>query len=158
VGASAVASGIPEKPSPCEWWHATARTVSVLRDPLSLRCSHFRRTLSPSPAIQGFTPNREGQQGCRCIACFARENRFARKHADPASAHQGRNRYVEAAELAESQGALMLNVRTATSEARLDIQLGALDQASRRVQLALSAIPEDDGSWDLVEARRLTSR
>ena len=75
--------------------------------------------------------------------------------ADPASTHQGRKRYIEAAELAESQGASMLNLRIATSEARLDIRLGASDRASRRVQQALSAIPEDDGSRDLVEARQL---
>jgi hypothetical protein len=29
VGASAGAFVIPEKPSPCEWWHATAKAIAL---------------------------------------------------------------------------------------------------------------------------------
>ena len=57
--------------------------------------------------------------------------------------------------MADAQGIPMLGLRTAVSEARLDLRLGALDRAAIRLRSALSKIVEPDGSADLLDAEKL---
>jgi hypothetical protein len=51
----------------------------------------------------------------------------------------------------------MLALRVAVSKAHLDLRLGEAEQAARRVKAALNEIAEDDGSADLIEARKLVA-
>ena len=57
--------------------------------------------------------------------------------------------------MAATQGVPMLGLRIALSEAQLDRRLGAPDTAARRLGLALSSMPENDGSADLLAAHQL---
>jgi class 3 adenylate cyclase/predicted ATPase len=66
--------------------------------------------------------------------------------------------FSEAAEMANAQGAAMLGLRIAVSEARLDMRLGALDRATSRVKMALDKIMEPDGSADLLVAENLSTK
>jgi predicted ATPase len=75
--------------------------------------------------------------------------------ADPDAVAETRQVFYEAAQLAKAQGAVMLALRVAVSEALLDRRLGALEQAAKRISSALRRVPEDDDSADLTEARRL---
>ena len=75
--------------------------------------------------------------------------------ADFRSASKARTYFSEAAKMADAQGAPMLGLRTAVSEARLDLRLGAVDRAAIRLRSALSEIVEPDGSADLVDAGKL---
>jgi class 3 adenylate cyclase/predicted ATPase len=72
--------------------------------------------------------------------------------ADPASTEAARKLFAEAETLADSQGCVMLAARIALSQARLDERLGDRAAAARRMRAALSALPEFDGSADLMEA------
>lgn len=75
--------------------------------------------------------------------------------AEPNSIVPARQTFAEAAELASSQGAVMLGLRIAMSEARLDERLEDHGAATHRLAAALKAIPEPDDSADMKEARRL---
>lgn len=75
--------------------------------------------------------------------------------ADPGSVSRAQTLFSDAAAMAEAQAAPMLVLRTAVSEARLDLRLGAADRAAVRVKSALDRIAEPDGSTDQVEAQKL---
>ncbi len=75
--------------------------------------------------------------------------------ADPGSTSGAQSFYSEAAAMAEAQGAPMLVLRTAVSEARLSLRLGAIESAATRVRSAFDKIIESDGSTDHVEAQKL---
>jgi class 3 adenylate cyclase/predicted ATPase len=76
---------------------------------------------------------------------------------DPAAIDRARGLLDEADELAEAQKVPMLALRVAVSKAHLDLRLGEAEQAARRVKAALNEIAEDDGSADLIEARKLVA-
>ena len=75
--------------------------------------------------------------------------------ADPVSVARARSIFAEATELARTQGAPMLELRIAMSEARLAIRLDDPQAATLRLRTALGAIAEDDRSVDLLDAERL---
>ncbi len=77
--------------------------------------------------------------------------------ADPASTTAARALFTEAAALADTQGCLMLKLRIAQSLARLDERLGDRAAATQWLRSAVSALPEFDGSSDLVDAYRLSA-
>jgi predicted ATPase len=75
--------------------------------------------------------------------------------ADPGSVEEARRRFEQARTLAEAQQVPMLQLRIASSEARLLQRLDATDEAAMRLDSALALVREDDGSWDLTDARKL---
>jgi len=75
--------------------------------------------------------------------------------ADPARAEDAAAAFAEAARLARTQGAAMLELRVAVSAARLDRQLGREEEGAARLEAALAGVVEDDGGPDLTEAREL---
>ena len=60
--------------------------------------------------------------------------------------------------LAMAQQAHMLGLRIAMTEAELNVRQRNPEQAARRLTAALAMIAEDDGSFDLSEARALQAR
>lgn len=74
---------------------------------------------------------------------------------DPAPAVRA---YRDAALLAEEQGALMLGLRVATSQARLFVLAGDVETAADVLRTARSRIAEDDGGSDLFAADALLDR
>jgi class 3 adenylate cyclase/predicted ATPase len=75
--------------------------------------------------------------------------------ADPGATERARALFAEAEALAASQGVPMLGLRVAASIARTERQAGGNQSAAARLRAALAAVPEDDGSADLVAARLL---
>ena len=78
--------------------------------------------------------------------------------ADPGATQQAERQFAAAAEIAATQGAAMLGLRTAVSQARLDLRLDRAHEASARMAAALAAVAEDDGGADLREARLMEAR
>ena len=78
--------------------------------------------------------------------------------ADPGSTAAAASMLAEASGLAARQQAHILGLRIAMTEARLDLRLGGVEQAARRLAMALALVQEDDGSLDLLESRALQRR
>jgi predicted ATPase len=78
--------------------------------------------------------------------------------ADPSSTATASAILAAASELATTQQAHMLGLRIAMTEAELDVRQRNPEQAARRLAAALAMIVEDDGSFDLSEARALQGR
>ena len=78
--------------------------------------------------------------------------------ADPASTDQASAQFAEAARIAGSQGAVMLRLRTAVSQARLDLRLDRAHDGAQHLAAALAAMLEDDDGPDLREARQMAAR
>jgi class 3 adenylate cyclase/predicted ATPase len=77
---------------------------------------------------------------------------------DPLSASRAQACFSEAAAMAEAQGAPMLVLRTAVSQARLDLLLGAIDTTAARIASALSGIAQPEDTVDHLEARKLLTQ
>ncbi len=78
--------------------------------------------------------------------------------ADAAAADQAGAQFAEAARIAGSQGAVMLRLRTAVSQARLDLRLDRVAEGAHHLAAALAAVVEDDDGPDLREARQMAAR
>jgi predicted ATPase len=78
--------------------------------------------------------------------------------ADPDATEQAARQFDEAARIAGQQGAVMLRLRTAVSQARLDLKLDRVPEGATRLADALAAVLEDDDGHDLREARRMAAR
>lgn len=77
--------------------------------------------------------------------------------ADPGAAARAQQLYTEAGSLAAAQGAPMLALRVAMSEARLALRTSLSPDAPTRLRAALAALPQQDGATDFDEARKLAS-
>ena len=78
--------------------------------------------------------------------------------ADARDVEKARLHLTAARELAETQDVPMLELRIATSEARLSERLGAHADAAARLGSAFNRIAENDGSRDILEAQDLMRR
>jgi predicted ATPase len=74
---------------------------------------------------------------------------------DPSSASRAQACFAEAAAMAESQGAPMLVLRSAVSQARLDLRLDAPERVAAPILSALSRIAEPENTADYLEAQKL---
>jgi predicted ATPase len=74
---------------------------------------------------------------------------------DAGVANQAEVCFSEATAMAEAQGAPMLVLRTAVSQARLDLRMGAIATAADLVRSALVRITEPEDTADQVEAQKL---
>ncbi len=78
--------------------------------------------------------------------------------ADPAATGQAEAQFREATRIALQQGSAMLGLRTAVSQARLDLQLDRVPEGTEQLAAAIAAIEEDDDGTDLREARQMLTR
>jgi class 3 adenylate cyclase/predicted ATPase/energy-coupling factor transporter ATP-binding protein EcfA2 len=78
--------------------------------------------------------------------------------ADPSATAQADALFNEAARIADRQGAVMLRLRTAVSQARLDLRLDRVRDSARQLDSAIAAIAENDDGHDLREARSMADQ
>nr|WP_294524202.1 AAA family ATPase [uncultured Rhodopila sp.] len=78
--------------------------------------------------------------------------------ADASATAQADSLFHEAARIADRQGAVMLRLRTAVSQARLDLRLDRVSDSGRQLNSAIAAIAEADDGHDLREARLMADR
>jgi class 3 adenylate cyclase/predicted ATPase len=78
--------------------------------------------------------------------------------ADPAAMFQAEALFSQSAAIADQQGAVMLRLRTAVSQARLGLRQDRVPEGARILSSAIAAIVEDDDGLDLREARQMAAR